>query len=285
MTTTAAGADRTVSARPTILVLGGTGRTGCLVLRQLLARGAGVRAIVRSARRLPSACAEGSNLEIVEADLVSLSDDELRRCMQGCDAVVSCLGHVTSLRGVFMPPYDLVTCVTRRVYAAAQTLRLTRPVRFVLMSSVSVNHPGGLDPRRGFLEGASLGLLRALVPPSRDNQQAADFLYQEVGTAGAGMEWVVVRPDTLLDGGLTASTPAYALHPTLISSLFKPDRTSRANVARFICELLFDSRVWDEWRGQLPVIVDDAARESIGLERREVLRLRGLYSGGEPASP
>ena len=126
------------------------------------------------------------------------------------------------------------------------------------MSSVSVNHPGRRDPRRGALEHATLALLRALVPPARDNQGAADFLVREVGTAGAELEWVVVRPDTLHDGDLPGSTPGYALHETLTSSLFKPDRTSRANVARFLCELACDAGVWERWKGEMPVIVDEA---------------------------
>ena len=80
-----------MSAPQTALLVGGTGRTGQRVPEQLLSRGASVRAIVRSARKLPAGAAEHPNLAVVEADLLSLGDEELRRHVLGCDAVISCL--------------------------------------------------------------------------------------------------------------------------------------------------------------------------------------------------
>ena len=96
----------------TVLLVGGTGRTGRRALRQLLDRGIGVRAIVRSAGKLPPDVAGNPNLTVIEASLLALPDDELQRQLGGCDAVVSCLGHVLSLQGVFGPPRDLVTRAT-----------------------------------------------------------------------------------------------------------------------------------------------------------------------------
>jgi hypothetical protein len=32
-----------------------------------------------------------------------------------------------------------------------------------------------------------------------------------------------------------------------------------ANVAHFMCELLTEPRVWGEWKGRMPVIVDETA--------------------------
>ena len=66
------------------------------------------------------------------------------------------------------------------MYRAVRALQPARPVRLILMSSVSVNRPGGADTRRGAVERAVLWMLRGLVPPARDNQRAADFLH-EVG--------------------------------------------------------------------------------------------------------
>jgi len=147
-----------MSDEHTVLVLGGTGRTGGGVLEQLLSRGVAVRAIVRSAGRLPAGAAGHAGLTVVEADLLSLSDDGLRRHVAGCDAVISCLGHVMSLKGMFGAPRDLVTRATTRVCQAIQALRPAEPVRLVLMSSVSVNRPGGLDTRRaGRWNGRSCG--------------------------------------------------------------------------------------------------------------------------------
>jgi hypothetical protein len=236
----------------TVLLLGGTGRTGGRVLEQLLSRGVNVRAIVRSAERLPAGAAANHALTVIEADLLSRSDEDLRGLVQGCDAVISCLGHVISLKGVFGPPRDLVTRAVSRVCGAVQSLHPAEPVKLVLMSTVSVHRPGGIDARRGGLEKAVLAVLRALVPPAKDNQDAADFLCGDIGTADPFVEWVAVRPDTLLEGDVSE----YALHEGLVSSLAKADSTNMANVAHFMCELVEDPALFDRWAGKLPVIVN-----------------------------
>jgi len=237
-----------------VLLLGGTGRTGGRVLQQLLARGARVRAVVRSAERLPAGVADDLRLSVVEADLLSMSDEEVREQVDGCDVVVSCLGHVMSARGMFGPPRDLVTRSVERVYRATRDLRPAQPVRLILMSSVSVNRPGGLDTRRGPVERAIVWMLRGLVPPATDNQRAADFLHDVIEAADPYVQWVAVRPDSLKEGDVTP----YALHEGLVSSLARPDETNMANVAHFMCELATDEAVWATWRGKLPVIVNSS---------------------------
>jgi len=241
-------------AELTVLLLGGTGRTGGRVLQQLLGRGVSVRAVVRSAERLPAGAAGDPNLTVVVSDLLSLTDEELARQVRGCDAVISCLGHVTSLRWLFGSPRDLVTRAVERVCRAIETARPARPVKLILMSSVSVHRRGGLDTRRGRIERAVVWLLRGLVPPARDNQSAADFLGEVVGTTDPYVQWVGVRPDSLKDGDVTE----YALHEGLVDSLFRPGSTNMANVAHFMCELATDPQAWAAWRGKLPVIVNAA---------------------------
>jgi nucleoside-diphosphate-sugar epimerase len=240
-------------AEPVVLVLGGTGRTGGRVVEQLLGRGIRVRAIVRSAERLPAGVADNPKLSVVEADLLALTDEELARAVAGCEAAISCLGHNLNLKGVYAAPRDLVTEATRRVCRAVQASRPERPVKYVLMSSVSVNQPEGADTRRGAFEKGFVALIRALLPPARDNQRASDFLCGEIGSADPFVEWVAVRPDTLLDGDVTQ----YAAHEQLVSSLFKPDETNMSNVAHFMCELVSSPAEWAKWRCQLPVVVND----------------------------
>jgi nucleoside-diphosphate-sugar epimerase len=234
------------------LLLGGTGRTGGRVLQQLLARGVRVRALVRSAERLPAGVADDPNLTVVEADLLSLGDEQVKEQVDGCDVVISCLGHTISAQGVFGQPRDLVTRSVERVCRAARELRPAQPVKLILMSSVSVNCAGGLDTRRGPLKKAALWTLRGLVPPARDNQRAADFLHDVIEPADPHVQWVVVRPDSLEDGDVTE----YALHEGLVDSLLRPGATNMANVAHFMCELATDAETWAAWRGKLPVIVN-----------------------------
>lgn len=249
------------TADRTVLLLGGTGRTGGRVLRQLLGRDVRVRAVVRSAERLPDGVADDPRLTVVEADLLSLSDQGVRELVDGCDVVISCLGHTISAQGVFGRPRDLVCRSVERVYRAIRELRSAEaaqtegsaaPAKLILMSSVSVNRTGGIDTRRGPFERACMAALRGLVPPARDNQRAADFLHEVIGSDDACAQWVVVRPDSLKEGDVTV----YELHQGLVDSLFRPGQTNMANVAHFMCELATDPEAWAAWRGKLPVIVN-----------------------------
>jgi len=244
----------------TVLLVGGTGRTGRRTLQQLLDRGVSVRAIVRSGGKLPPDVAGNPNLTIIEASLLSLSDDELQRHLRGCDAVISCLGHVVSLKGIVGPPRDLVTRATTRLCRGIEALEPAAPVKFILMSSVSVHRPGSLDTRRGAFEKAFLGMLCGVLPPAKDNQRAADFLLEKIGPNNAFVQWAVVRPDSLLEGEVSE----YTMHEGLVNSLFAPGSTNMANVAHVMCELVTNPETWADWKGKLPVVVNAAEANLIG---------------------
>jgi hypothetical protein len=248
--------------QPTVLLVGATGRTGRRVLEQLVGRGVGVRAIVRSARGLPAGIAGNPGLTLVEASLLSLTDLELQGHLRGCDAVVSCLGHTLNFMGILGPPHDLVTRATARLCRALEALRPARAARFILMTSVSVHRPGGLDTRRGGFETAFMWLLRGLLPPARDNQRAADFLQERIGPANPFVQWAVVRPDTLLDGEVSG----YAVHEGLVNGLFAPGQTRMANVAHFMCALATEAKAWEAWKGKAPVIVDAPGVRAVDRE-------------------
>jgi nucleoside-diphosphate-sugar epimerase len=248
-----------MDAAPHVLLLGATGRTGGRVATELLGRGVPVRAIVRSAERLPSEVVRHRLVEVVEAELVTMSTPVLAGHLDGCDAVISCLGHPISVRGVLGPPYDLVHHAVQQVRDAVQMRQPDRPVRLVLMGSVSVNQPQHADVRRGAGERAFLGALRLLLPPSRDNQRAADFLTHGVGVESSLLDWTVVRPDTLTDGEVSE----YVVHDAIVASLFRPDHTRMANVAHFMAEMVTDDATWQRWRSRMPVVVDADARSAL----------------------
>ena len=118
-------------AQQTVLLVGGTGRTGGRVLEQLLGRGVRVRAIVRSAARLPSPVAGDPGLTVLEADLLSLSNEDLEGHVRGCHAVISCLGHVIAVKGILGSrrcplelPAELLTpgAMSRRVHPASSAV-------------------------------------------------------------------------------------------------------------------------------------------------------------------
>ena len=101
-------------------------------------------------------------------------------------------------------------------------------------------------------ERTAVGALRLLLPPHVDNEKAAEFLRSEIGGTDKQIEWVVVRPDSLID---EEEVSAYELHPSPIrSALFDPGKTSRINVGHFMAELISDDAKWNEWKGQMPVL-------------------------------
>ncbi|RMD77377.1 hypothetical protein D6810_01145 [Candidatus Dojkabacteria bacterium] len=77
-----------------ISLLGSSGRLGSLMLREFLSKKIKVRALVRSVdkfkRIFPNFFAN-QDLEVLQGDALNLPD--LEKLIDGCDAVVSCLGH------------------------------------------------------------------------------------------------------------------------------------------------------------------------------------------------
>lgn len=250
-----------VSAREVrSLVVGGTGATGRLLLAQLLERGGHVRAIVRSVERVPAAIRDHERLELIEASLLDLTPEDLARHAEGCDAVLCCLGHTLSFRGIFGPPWRLVTQAVKRLCAAVRANAreatagadaAATPVRFVLMGSSGVRN-GDLPEPVSVLQHVVLGLLRVLIPPHADNEQAARFLRTKVAADDPAIDWCVLRPDGLIDED---EVSPYALHasPTR-SAIFDAGKVSRINVAHVMAELVTDDALWATWRGRMPVL-------------------------------
>ena len=75
----------------TILVVGATGKTGRLVVEQLLAKNCLVRVVVRSSHRLPAEVLENPNTTVIEASVLDLTDQEMAEHVKDCEAVASCL--------------------------------------------------------------------------------------------------------------------------------------------------------------------------------------------------
>lgn len=248
-----------VRERATVLLLGATGATGRLLLRELLRKGYRVRAIVRSPDSLPPDLKTHPGLELTRGTALALDDDALRRQLQGCDAVASCLGHNLSFKGMFGAPRKLVTDSLRRLCDGIAETRPPRRVRFVLMGSSAVRN---LDVGERISRGQAvvIFLLRWLLPPHRDNEQAAEYLRTQIGRSHGFVEWAVVRPDGLADED---DAGAYELHasPTR-SAIFDAGSVSRASVAHFMSHLVSDDEIWAEWEGRMPVIysrADEAA--------------------------
>jgi putative NADH-flavin reductase len=73
-----------------------SGATGRVVVGELLQRQQKVRIIVRSPRSLPAELVAHEDLSVTYASVLDLSDKELAQLLEGCEAVVSCLGRLSS---------------------------------------------------------------------------------------------------------------------------------------------------------------------------------------------
>ena len=119
----------------TILVVGASGATGQLLVRELLHRGKPVRVIVRSPDKLPSDFYNNDSLSIIQASVLALSEAEMVQHVSGCEAVASCLGHAMNLKGIYGQPRRLVTDAVRRLCNAIEMSRPQLPVKVVLMNT------------------------------------------------------------------------------------------------------------------------------------------------------
>ncbi len=234
-----------------ILIVGASGATGRLLVKQLLDDGHAVKVIVRSANRLPEAVRNHDNLSVIEASVLDLADAELAQHVKGCDAVASCLGHNLTLRGIYGQPRRLVTDATRRLCDAVKANKPDRPVKFVLMNTTG-NRNRKLDEPLPFSQKFIVGLLRLLLPPHVDNEQAADYLWTQISHNDRFIEWAAVRPDNLIDQNAVTE---YEVHSSpLRIAIFGSGQTSRINVGHFMADLITHDETWQKWQGQMPVI-------------------------------
>jgi putative NADH-flavin reductase len=234
-----------------VLVVGASGATGRLLVENLLNRGVAVKAVVRSADRLPESVRSNSLLTVIEGSVLDFNDTQLADLVNGCSAIASCLGHNLTFRGMYGAPRKLVTDSVKRLCEAVKASQPKQTVRFVLMNT-SGNRNRDLNEPISFGERLVVSLIRALVPPHPDNEQAADYLRTQIGAKDETVEWVAVRPDSLINEDAVSE---YEIHPSPTrSAIFDPGKTSRINVADFMARLATDESLWQQWKGQMPVI-------------------------------
>lgn len=239
----------------TTLVVGASGATGKHVVEQLLNRGQSVKVIVRLSSKIPDAWVRNEKVMIIRRNISEINLQEMATYIKNCQGVVSCLGHNLTLKGIFGKPRKLVTDAVKLICAAIEENKPDEPVRFVLMNT-SGNRNEDVDEQVSFGQRLVVALIRVLVPPHSDNENAADFLRKNIGQNHPLIEWVAVRPDSLIDQDKVTEYEVHA-SPTR-SAIFDPGKTSRINVGHFMSELVIEDDVWQTWQGQMPVVYNKA---------------------------
>lgn len=239
------------SLQPPVLVIGATGGIGSQVVAHLLQRGVPVRAMIRSEAKLPEAARTSSLLKpVVVGSVLDLNSDQLAKIMQGCGAVVSCLGH--DINHMWAEPKMLCRDTSRLVYDAARYSQSSTPLRYVTVSTTGVDSPDGSDRPQGVLESWILSALEAFLPPVSDNVENAKFLAKQRQRQQGSIEFAAVRPDDLVDGPASA----YVTYRDRPMGLFDARVATRANVGAFMAELATDEDAWKRWRNSYPVVID-----------------------------
>jgi len=91
-----------------VLVLGASGATGRLVVSQLINRGISARIVIRENAKLPEGILNNKLLDIVTGNITEFDSVKNSGLIEGCDAIISCLGHNITFKGLFGKPRMLV---------------------------------------------------------------------------------------------------------------------------------------------------------------------------------
>ena len=235
----------------TILIVGASGATGRLLVEELLNRGQKVRVVVRSLESLPEKIKSHANLFVIEESILDMSHTDMVALVRGCNAVVSCLGHNLTLQGIYGRPRRLVTDTVYRLCNAIRENEPPEPIKFILMNTTG-NRNKDLVERISFGQKCIIGLLRLVLPPHVDNEKAAEYLRTKIGQNHPQIQWVVVRPDGLIN---EEEVTGYKIFESPIrSAIFDAGTTSRINVANFMAKLIKSDKTWNTWVGKMPVI-------------------------------
>jgi nucleoside-diphosphate-sugar epimerase len=233
-----------------VLVLGASGATGKLVVMQLIKRQLTIRIVIRESAILSAEILNSPLVEIRRGNIAELNDSDMASLLEGSDAIVSCLGHNVTIGGMFGNPRNLVSDTIKNVCEAARKL-MDKKVKLILMSTTGYSNVASGE-KNSLTEGIVLSILKLLLPPHRDNVKAASYLQKEIGKEDEKIEWVAVRPDTLIDEN---NESAYEVYKSpLRSPVFNAGKTSRINVSHFMVELLINDSLWREWRFKMPVV-------------------------------
>lgn len=183
-----------------IAVFGGTGRTGIYVVRQALAQGYEVAALVRTPGKL---ALRDNNLRIIQGQLVD--ESAVRQTIIGNDAVISALNPIPE--------------ATKAIIAIMKAYNIRR---FIVAAGAGVYQAGDEPPPTSKIISAIIKTI------AREAYKDTAEMVEIVKTSG--LDWTIARAPRLLNKPATGN-----LYVGPLNSNMKPT-LSREDYAGFILE-------------------------------------------------
>lgn len=211
----------------TVLIIGASKGIGLEAVKQALAAGHAVRALARTASRIP---VEHAQLQKIDGDALDFST--VRRALTGVDAVIHSLG-LSPGPDLFFRSVRLFSDATR-VLVDAMKEAGTR--RLICVTGFGAGDSRG---RGGLLYNVAFSLLLGRAYDDKD--------VQERMIRRSGLEWIIVRPVILTNGSRTG-----AYRVLTDPRDWRCGLISRADVADFLVRQIDD----DRYLGKTPVLID-----------------------------
>lgn len=230
-----------------VLLIGATGGVGKRTLEQLLSNEQVefVRVLVRIPAKL--SVTSHPKMEVCEMkDIGKVSLDSMTQYIDGCGAVLLCIGYELSFHGMFTSGM-LVLEANKLICSAIEQLK--QSVKFIQVNSSGIPSPDGSDEgKRGWMTLLITKMISTTLPPFIDSTRVGQFLH---GETMKHVEWCVVRPDWMLNEPHKLPIMSFW---TLQWSQFAPKKTTRANCANFMCRLALEENLWQEWKFRFPIV-------------------------------
>ena len=206
-----------------IAVFGASGRTGKEFVKQALAKGYSIKALVRKKESLAEFAGQ---LEIIQGDVLQL--DDVEKTIFGTDLVVSLFGHVKG------SPEWLQTNGTQNIVQAMKKYNIKT---IISLSGGGLPFPEKDKPK--FIDYLIRGIMKIAVPKVLNDAIAHHQVLEK-----SGLEWVIVRGPRLTMGDKTG---IYRIGWVGVNS---GTQISRADLADFVVKQVADF----EYPKQMPFV-------------------------------
>lgn len=155
-----------------IAVIGGTGKSGTYLVKELLSRNFHVNLLVRNPEKIPE---DSHNLTVIIGDV--LTENEVEKLIQGCDAVVSTLGL-----GIPASTPDLFEKASLIILKTMSSFGIKR---YILTTGLNVTTPSDQKSEKNLQATAWMEHTFPISTKSKQNE------YELI--LNSGLDWTIVR--------------------------------------------------------------------------------------------